>query len=80
MDSYFKTDFWTGFTGSFILPHFPEENEETQSDFVGYENIIEIGLFSSITTNILANNFDFSCLSLFIAAGDWNFQAFIRKA
>jgi hypothetical protein len=37
MDSIFNFSFLTGFTGligSFI-PHFPEENEETQSRFAG---------------------------------------------
>jgi hypothetical protein len=42
MDSYFNKSFrtgLTGLTGYFFLPHFPEENEETQSDFVGIESI-----------------------------------------
>lgn len=30
----------------FLIPHFPEENEETQSDCVGNEYSIELAIFS----------------------------------
>jgi len=30
----------------FLVPHFPEENEENQSDFVGSKYLIEIDIFS----------------------------------
>ena len=30
----------------FLVPHFPEENEENQSDFVGSKHLIEINIFS----------------------------------
>ena len=41
----------TGLTGFFLVPHFPEENEEGQSDFVGK---IFIGKQSCSDKNSLA--------------------------
>ena len=52
--------------GIFLVPHFPEENEEAQSDCVGNKYFIGLAIFSKLASN-LHYLFELYRIVLFIA-------------